>query len=258
MPSISVVIITKNEAAIIKRTIAACLQFSDDILVADTGSVDETCALAEQAGARVVQIQWQGYGASKHAAVLLAKHNWVLSIDADEIPDTKLQNELIHINLHSIPANTLISLRFNNYVLEQKMKYGMWRSFSKVRMFNKSFANWNQNQAHEGIIFEGKANNLSLNGILQHFSVKDLAGYNQKMQDYAQRMAKMYFEKGKNASWFKIYLYPCWVLFQILVLKAGFLDGWLGYATAKLYAHYVFLKYNLLKEHRFFAKNAQK
>ena len=68
--------------------IAACLatlSCADEIIVLDTGSSDDTCLKAEQSGAVVYkQGKWEGFGKAKQQAVALAKHDWILSIDADE------------------------------------------------------------------------------------------------------------------------------------------------------------------------------
>ena len=76
--------ITNNEAA----NIAACLasvSFADQIVVVDSGSTDNTVAIAHAAGAHVMQTpDWPGFGAQKNRALGLATCDWVLSIDADE------------------------------------------------------------------------------------------------------------------------------------------------------------------------------
>ena len=84
MAQLSVVIITFNEQA----NIRACLEsvgFADEIIVVDSGSTDATVALATAAGARVtVTPDWPGFGPQKNRALALARHDWVLSLDADE------------------------------------------------------------------------------------------------------------------------------------------------------------------------------
>src|SRR5690606_17753428 len=83
-PRLSVILITKNE----EKHIAACLDsvhFADEIIVVDSGSTDNTCAIAEQRGAKVsVTPDWPGFGPQKNRALDLATGDWVLSIDADE------------------------------------------------------------------------------------------------------------------------------------------------------------------------------
>ncbi|MFT5803486.1 MAG: glycosyltransferase involved in cell wall biosynthesis, partial [Candidatus Paceibacteria bacterium] len=76
-------IITHNEA----RHIVACIRSVDwfaEVLVVDSGSSDETVALARAAGARVIENPWPGFGLQKQYAIDHASHDWVFSLDADE------------------------------------------------------------------------------------------------------------------------------------------------------------------------------
>ena len=91
MASLSVIVITKNEA----HNIQACLQsvlFADQIVVLDAGSNDGTGELAGQLGAEVSESSdWSGFGVQKNRALALARCDWVLSVDADERLTPELQ-----------------------------------------------------------------------------------------------------------------------------------------------------------------------
>ena len=84
MSKISVVIITLNEEKNIIDCIRSAKLLSDDIIVVDSGSVDNTVQLARHEGARVFPIKWQGYGFSRNLGAGKAKHNWIFALDADE------------------------------------------------------------------------------------------------------------------------------------------------------------------------------
>src|ERR1700749_1369526 len=90
MVPVSVVIITKNEADVIANCISAAKLITDDIIIVDNDSTDETCTIALAAGCNVYRENWDGYGANKNKGIALAKYNWILSIDADEVPDEEL------------------------------------------------------------------------------------------------------------------------------------------------------------------------
>ena len=94
MASLSVTVITKNEA----HNIAACLasvDFADQRVVVDSGSSDNTAQIAAQCGAEVtLHTDWQGFGMQKSRALALARCDWVLSIDADERVSPELQAEI--------------------------------------------------------------------------------------------------------------------------------------------------------------------
>ena len=82
--SLSVIVITLNEAS----NLRACLEsvpFADEVVVLDSGSTDETVAIATSCGARVSRSpDWPGFGPQKNRALALATGDWVLSLDADE------------------------------------------------------------------------------------------------------------------------------------------------------------------------------
>ena len=81
---LSTIVIVRDGSA----DIAACLQSvtsSNEYIVVENGSVDQTCAIATAAGATVIQTaDWPGFGPQKNRALSQAHGEWVLSIDADE------------------------------------------------------------------------------------------------------------------------------------------------------------------------------
>lgn len=83
--SVAAVVIARDEARCIERCLASILPWVDEVVVADTGSVDETAALASAAGARVVHVPWDDdFAAARNAALDAAGADWHIIIDADE------------------------------------------------------------------------------------------------------------------------------------------------------------------------------
>jgi hypothetical protein len=95
---ISVVVLTKNEADNLPRCLDA-LEFSDDVLVLDSGSTDETCAIAGARGARVMTRAFDSFGRQRNFAMESGglRHEWVLHVDADEVVTPELRVELQRI-----------------------------------------------------------------------------------------------------------------------------------------------------------------
>src|SRR6185503_9006666 len=81
---ISGVVITKNEADRIGRCVTSVRAVCADVVVLDSGSVDDTVTIARAAGARVEHQDWLGFSAQKNAAIAAANQPWVLLLDADE------------------------------------------------------------------------------------------------------------------------------------------------------------------------------
>lgn len=93
---ISVLVQTKNEETAISRCLAALVDF-DEVIVVDSNSTDRTAELAKQAGRDVVNFTWDGaYPKKKQWQLdnLKTKYEWILFIDADEMPSRDLTEEL--------------------------------------------------------------------------------------------------------------------------------------------------------------------
>src|SRR5262245_46271670 len=93
-PSISATIIALNEERDLPRCLES-LKFCDEIIPVDSGSADRTQEVARRFGARVVDEPWRGYGAQKNFAQSLAKSDWVLNVDADEVITPELRAEIL-------------------------------------------------------------------------------------------------------------------------------------------------------------------
>ncbi|NNU34504.1 glycosyltransferase family 2 protein [Mucilaginibacter sp. S1162] len=136
MIPVSVVIITKNEAEVIAECIAAAKLITDDIIIIDNYSTDQTYDIAVAEGCRVYQKNWDGYGANKNKGIDLAKYDWILSVDADEIADTELV-----LSLHSLKLSdpTMVyDIKFKSYFGKKLIRYGSWGRDHHIRLFNRT------------------------------------------------------------------------------------------------------------------------
>lgn len=243
---ISVVIICKNEVHIIERLLKSVQDITDDIVVYDNGSTDGTIELVNRYNVNLVQGEWLGFGATKHKAVTLAKHNWILSLDADESIDEELSSELKNLPLQK--PNVVYDIPFKNFIGEKHLKRGEWGGDHHIRFFNRTYTNWNDANIHEDLVYPPDVTIEKLKGHVLHYTMKDMADYSTKIVQYALLNATKYFENGKRSSWVKRWLSPSFSFFNHYLVKLGFLDGWEGYAAARMTAFYTFLKYTRLHE----------
>jgi glycosyltransferase involved in cell wall biosynthesis len=246
MQPVSVVIICKNEAAVIAATLQSLEGVSDDIIVYDNGSTDDTVAIAKGFNIRVHQGSWEGFGKTKTKANNLAKHDWILSLDADERIDADLKKSLLAF----APAGSRVvyDLRFKNFLGDKLLKHGEWGYDSHIRLFNRTVVQWNNEPVHETLMMPADVKVIKMEGCILHRTMKDLHEYAHKMVHYAMLSADKYYQKGKRASWFKIRLSPGFNFINYYIMKLGFLDGHAGYICARMTAHYTFLKYTRLRE----------
>lgn len=246
MQAVSVIIICKNEASVIGNTLRSLDGLTDDIIVYDNGSTDNTLAIAGQFRARVHQGSWQGFGKTKSAANSLAKYSWVLSLDADESIDDELKQSLM--NLQFSDEKIVYDLQFKNFLGSKLLKHGEWGNDSHIRLFNRKIVHWNDALVHESLVMPLDIKVKRLKGFVLHQTMKDLNDYAQKMVHYAMLNAEKYYREGKKYSWFGIWLSPGVNFLNYYILRLGFLDGYEGYVCAKMTAYYTFLKYAKLRE----------
>ena len=175
MVPVSIVIITKNEADII----AACIQKSrlitDDIVVIDNGSTDDTLDIAGIYGCRIYEKKWDGYGSNKNKGIGAAKYDWILSIDADEVPD----DELIR-SLHKLKFNNpsiVYDIKFKSYFGKKLIRFGSWGRDHHIRLFNRNLVKWSETLVHETLILPENIQIKKIRGHLHHYSVKDINEY---------------------------------------------------------------------------------
>src|SRR5260370_38893173 len=83
-------ILTFNEAKNI-RDACASVAWADEVVVVESESTDTTRKIAQECGARVIVNPWSGFAAQKQFAVEAARHDWILSLDADERVSAELQ-----------------------------------------------------------------------------------------------------------------------------------------------------------------------
>ncbi len=246
MTRFSIVIICKNEAAVIERTLKSVQGVTDDIIIYDNGSTDQTMQLARQWGARVEQGSWEGFGATKRKANALARYDWILSLDADEALSDDLREELQQLQLRD--ENIIYDLPFQNFLGSKALRFGEWGGDHHIRLFNRKVVNWNNAAVHESLITPEKIKVQKLSGAVLHLTMKDMEEYSRKTVQYAMWWAENSFRNGKKASWFKIRLSPGFTFINYFLLKGGFLDGHEGYVCARMTSFYTFLKYSRLRE----------
>jgi len=228
---LSVVIITKNEEKNIANAIKSA-KFASEVLILDSGSEDKTCEISRKLGARVEYQSWLGFGRQKNQAISLAKNNWVMVLDADEVITPKLQLEILE-KLKKPNCNGYLVPRVNNFFGKDIRFCGLYPDYS-LRLFNKKFGKFNNLAVHESVILKGKKDYLRNN--LRHLAYESVGQFIDKQKKYANLS-----KKKKNIM--KAILSPIWVFFKIFFLRLGFLDGWRGFVIAYLYSKYTFWKY---------------
>jgi glycosyltransferase involved in cell wall biosynthesis len=243
MPPVSGVIITHNEAAGIARAIRS-LQFADEVVVVDSGSTDSTCDVARDLGARVIVQEWQGFAAQKNFAARQARHDWILSLDADE--------ELNPDALDALRTWKVTEPRAAGYRFARRARYlGRWILHSgwypdwKIRLYDRTMGKWEGDYIHESVNIPGPVGTMP--GEILHYTCDSLEEHRQRIEIYTNLAAREMFDHKERGGLAQGWLLPPWTFLSTYFLRLGVLDGLQGMLIAWMAARYVRRKYAKLR-----------
>jgi glycosyltransferase involved in cell wall biosynthesis len=239
---LSVTIIALNEADRIGATIQS-VSFADEVLVLDCGSVDDTVSVAEALGARVVQTDWPGHIAQKRRAMGLARHDWVLNIDADETLSPELA-VAIQAALEVSPQAAGFSMPRLGYWAGQPIRHGTWWPDRQLRLFDRRRAQYCGQDPHDRVAVDGPV--VRLSQVLVHRPYRNVAEHMATIGRYADIFVEGCLASGRRAHWWDVVFRPGIHLLKALIFRAGVLDGVRGLCVAGLGAVYVQLKWGRL------------
>lgn len=235
---VSVVIITRDE----ESNIGACLDsvsWAAERIVVDSGSVDRTVAIARDQGAKILEIEWRGFGDAKQRGLEAAREDWVLSLDADERVTPELRAE-IHERLKQPTMNGFEIPRLTSFI-GAWIRHSGWYPDYVLRLVRRERARFTDSLVHEKLEVDGQR--ARLRNHLLHYSYTSIEDYLKRLNRYTTLAAQELHDSGKRfAVWQPLLKAPA-VFVKRFLLKRGFLDGWAGLQIAVLSAVYVFVKY---------------
>lgn len=240
---ISVTILTKNNQKYLSQVLSALKSF-DEVVVYDTGSTDETISIAKQyPNVTVFEAPFIGFGPTHNLASATAKHDWILSIDSDEVVTQEMSQEILSLQLD---PNCVYSFPRNNYFNGKFIRWCGWYPDRQIRLYNRTKTRFTDAQVHEAIISNGMKH-VPLNKPMIHYSYESLSDFLSKMQTYSTLFAVQ--NKGKKSSSpIKAILHAWFAFFKSYILKRGFLGGYEGFVISSYNAHTAFYKYLKLYE----------
>ncbi len=242
---ISAVVITYNVVDTIGQCLEALKKVSEDIVVLDSFSDDGTVDICKKLKVRLVSQEWLGYSQTKNLGNEMAKNDWVLSIDSDEVLSEELINSIKKLELKDGHVYALD--RLTNFCGKWIYHCG-WYPEWKVRLFNKKNINWRGDFVHETLSVPENFTEIKLKGKLLHYSYKNKKDHIERMKKYARLSAQERFENGKKASFVLRWFSPLARFIKTYVLKLGLLDGREGFLISWGNAYMVKLRYSILKE----------
>lgn len=241
---VTALVITLNEAAHIE----ACLQsvaWADERLVIDSGSTDETVAIAQRAGATVIARPFDGYSAQKNFGAGRAAHDWIVSVDADERISPALAAEM-QATLSAPGDHAGFRVPRVTWHLGRWIRATDWYPDFQLRLYDRRRAQWNGRAVHESVTAIGPVGRLR--GELEHYAYRDIAHHVDTINRYTTLAADEMYARGRRTGFFELLLHPPAAFLRNYLLRRGIMLGTVGLLISVMNSYYVFLKFAKLME----------
>lgn len=241
---LTVTVITKNESAHLAAALES-VAWADETIVVDSGSTDDTVAIARARATRVEVRDWPGYSAQKDYAAGLASNDWILSLDADERVTPELAAEIRTLLARDPPARGYRMPRMTWY-LGRWIRSTDWYPDYQLRLYDRRAGRWNGRRVHESVELQGTPG--LLNHPLQHYAYRDISHHLATIDRYTTLAAEQWQAEGRRTNALEICVQPPFAFLRNYVLRRGLTDGSAGLIISILNSYYVFLKFAKLWE----------
>jgi glycosyltransferase involved in cell wall biosynthesis len=248
---LTVVILTKNEAARLPRCLDAIPAGYPKVVV-DSGSDDETVAIARRRGCAVYSQGWLGFAEQRNFALNHCgiKEGWVLFIDADEVypPDFYTWFEggpdlLSRIDVLMVPSRLVFC--------GERLRYAPGYPIYHPRLVRSEISPFTMGHAgHSESLISGVRAGYGGIPYDHHFFDGDIDTWMRKHLGLARMEVSAVRRVGVLTSRARLSLLlgRCFIRAPIrfgyhYVIKRGFLDGWWGLLYSLMYGWYELTKY---------------
>ena len=241
MPTLSVILITRNEEANLRDCLASLEGLAQQVVVVDTASTDGTIAIAQEFGATIAQpADWPGFGPQKNRALDLATCDWILSLDADERLTPELRSEIAAV-LANPGHTTCFAIPRLSWYCGRFIRHSGWNPDYVDRLFQRGKARFSNDLVHERLIPSGSV--VKLKNHMLHYSFMNYSQVLQKIDRYSSASAEQAFAKGKRSSPLAAIGHGAWSFFRTYIMRLGFLDGPQGFSLALANAQGSYYRY---------------
>ncbi len=247
-PSISAYVIAFNEAEKVEAAVSSLL-WADEIIVADSNSTDGTSEIAESLGARVVQIEFQGFGPLRNAAIEHCRGDWIFSLDADERCTPEARDAILKVTSDESSADIWRVPR-RNWFMGRWIKHSGWYpNFRQPQLFRRGSMTYDQLPVHEGWIAADGARVDVLGADIWQIPFRNVSELQDKITRYSTLGADKVLAKTNTPRMIAAVARGAVSFVKHLILKRGLLDGWPGFIIAFGAAESSFYKHVKAWEH---------
>ncbi len=218
-PAVSATIICLNEEALIASCLAR-LDWCDEIVVVDSGSTDRTIEIVSSfPKTRLFHRDFDTYINQKNFALDQCNHDWVLSLDADEILTKELIAEFVGLN-YDVAG---YQLQRKTFLGDQEIHYGNWNPDYVLRLFRRSLCRWGGTNPHETVKTEHKIGRL--HSPLMHYSYASRDEFITRNRHYASMMVEHLLAEGVSSTTSRAVAHGFGNFLKAYLLRRGILDG---------------------------------
>ena len=244
MPSISAVVIAQNEADRIDRALRS-VAFCAEVVVVDGGSSDGTLERIRANAVRLIERPFDGFVAQKNFAIEQARHDVVLSLDADEEVSDALRKDIQDVcSGGTLPVAGYRISRLTHY-LGREIRATDWYPDWQLRLFDRRAGRFVGDLVHESVRVKGKVDRLA--GELIHRPYRDMADHLRRIDRYTTLWAEASHQRGRHSIPGDAVIASTFAFFRNYILKGGMFLGGLGYTISRLNAKYVYQKFAKLR-----------
>jgi len=198
---ISVIILTFNEDKHIRRAIQSIRSISDDIIIVDSFSTDNTINISKKFKTKIFKNKFINQAQQFNWALnnVKIKNNWILRLDADEYLSKELTYE-IKKKLPLIDLNKEINgicLTRKQFFMRKLIRFGGRGKLIMLRLFRKNFAQCENRLMDENIMIK-KGKILKFKNFFYDDNLNNLENFKEKHKRYAKREAKQYLIDQNN------------------------------------------------------------
>ena len=235
MNKISVVIIAKDEAARIARTIASAVSFVDEVLVVDGGSKDDTIKIAIANNARVIENAWPGFAEQRNFGAAAAKNDWIFQLDADEVFDADLAAFAVkfisnRVDDHSVFAFSRIGDFLGKFLPgHDKHKH--------IRLYNRRHHKYRLTEVHEEVD-AAPAEIQTGPGVILHYGFRSISDHVIRFNKYTDLEAKQRYADGQKFSLANFILRPPLRFAYQFLMRGLWRQGLVGVIVTLLWVYY--------------------
>ncbi len=239
--ALSTLIRTKNEADRIAATLEAAQALGGEIVVIDAGSTDATVEIATRLGARVIHNPWPGFGPQRHFGEAQCAHDFIFSLDADEIVTPAMAAEIREVFARPNPPR-LMTIRKAMIFPHWKHPPPLGFCHDQILIYDRRIARTGPNPNWDKLEISISDRPHLIRAPLWHFSVRDWNHAVAKWNYVAQLAADTQKERPRALLLMRLVIEFPWSFIKFYFLRRYFLGGADGFTMAVVTAFGRFLR----------------